>query len=313
MKNKKRLSKRGKSILLILSGSLLSTTVLACSLFALNNINVDGEGYSNSFKIFAFFAFLALSLSRAPMIFTNKRSKINVLKHIAFSLIYLTLAIISLILPVSLMEYCIFGFVFSLTIVANRILRIFEKKKTARLIVCNVILAVLAGILALVFLSGMFSGLPANIFILILFITFIVLSLIEVLFFCFSRIQLGAIMRVVRKTYALEILYGLVLLIVSSSFMFYIFEDGITSYGDALWYSFAIVTTIGFGDIVALGLVGRILSVILGLYGLVVVAVLTSIIVNLYNESNKKDFHKKDIDEIIDDTGDDISDSDHQK
>ena len=57
------------------------------------------------------------------------------------------------------------------------------------------------------------------------------------------------------------------------------------SYGDALWYCFAIVTTIGFGDVASVSVIGRILSVILGFYGIIVVAVITSIIVNFYNET----------------------------
>ena len=67
---------------------------------------------------------------------------------------------------------------------------------------------------------------------------------------------------------------------------------------DALWYTFAVVTTIGFGDFTATTLVGRVLTVILGIYGIVVVAVITSIIVNFYNETAGKDDKKelKDID-----------------
>jgi len=58
---------------------------------------------------------------------------------------------------------------------------------------------------------------------------------------------------------------------------------------DALWYCFAVVTTIGFGDLTATTLVGRILSVILGMYGIVVVALITSIVVNFYGEMKKVD------------------------
>ena len=42
---------------------------------------------------------------------------------------------------------------------------------------------------------------------------------------------------------------------------------------------------IGFGDFAATTLPGRAISVILGLYGIIVVALITSIIVNFYNET----------------------------
>ena len=87
---------------------------------------------------------------------------------------------------------------------------------------------------------------------------------------------------------AIEILSGLMILIVSFSFVLQIVEPGMENYFDAMWYCFAIVTTIGFGDIVATNSIGRVLSVILGIYGLVVVALITSIIVNFYSEVNKK-------------------------
>ena len=63
--------------------------------------------------------------------------------------------------------------------------------------------------------------------------------------------------------------------------------------GDALWYCFAVVTTIGFGDFTAVTLTGRVLSVILGLFGIVLVAVITSIIVNFYNEISLTNTEKK--------------------
>ena len=119
-------------------------------------------------------------------------------------------------------------------------------------------------------------------------------SLFDLLVFAFSRIKLGAMMKIIRKTYVAEILYGLIVLIVSFSFVFMIFESEFTNYGDALWYSFSLVTTIGLGDLAATGALTRILSVILGLYGLIVVAVITSVVVNFYNEvKNKKDGEEK--------------------
>ena len=90
-------------------------------------------------------------------------------------------------------------------------------------------------------------------------------------------------------------------------------EDGIKTFADALWYCFAIVTTIGFGDMVAETTVGRILSVFLGVYGLIVVAVLTSIIVNFYNETSKRDDKEKDISELVDEVEEEMKDTNNPK
>ena len=101
----------------------------------------------------------------------------------------------------------------------------------------------------------------------------------------FSRIKMDVLRKIVRKTYAAEILFGMLMLIVAFSIVLPQFDPGIPSFGDALWYCFAIVTTIGFGDFAAITLPGRAISVILGLYGIIVVALITSIIVNFYNET----------------------------
>ncbi len=104
-----------------------------------------------------------------------------------------------------------------------------------------------------------------------------------IIYEAFSKMQFGTLIKIIRKTYALEILLGLLFLILSFSFVFMAIEG--MKYTDALWYCFAVVTTIGFGDFTTLSTIGRILSVILGIYGIIVVAVITSVIVNFYNES----------------------------
>lgn len=94
---------------------------------------------------------------------------------------------------------------------------------------------------------------------------------------------------IVQQTYAAEIIFGLLLLIASFSFVL-LYTDGAAfdgRYTNALWYCFAVVTTIGFGDMTAVSTIGRILSVVLGIYGIVVVALITSIIVNFYGEMKK--------------------------
>ena len=66
------------------------------------------------------------------------------------------------------------------------------------------------------------------------------------------------------------------------------------TYGDALWFSFATITTIGYGDFSVTSYITRTLAVILGIYGILVVAIITSVVVNFYNETK----NKKDVDEI---------------
>ncbi|MBQ2070003.1 MAG: hypothetical protein II467_03645 [Bacilli bacterium] len=99
----------------------------------------------------------------------------------------------------------------------------------------------------------------------------------------------GKFVKVLRKTHATEILGGLVFMIIVVSIALSFIEPKINSIGDALWYCFASVTTIGFGDFAAETPVGRVLTVILGIYGIVVTALITSIIVNLYNERKSEE------------------------
>ena len=113
-------------------------------------------------------------------------------------------------------------------------------------------------------------------------------SLISILSVAFARINLKSLGKVIRETYAAEIMGGLLLVIFAFSYIFTTVEPNLNTLGDALWYCFAIVTTIGFGDITATTLVGRMLSVILGMYGIVVVALITSVIVNYYGEMKRE-------------------------
>ena len=113
-------------------------------------------------------------------------------------------------------------------------------------------------------------------------------ALLSIMTVAFARINLRVLGNVIRQSYATEVLLGLVLLIVSFSYCLKSWEPAINSLADGIWYCFAIVTTIGFGDITATTMKGRILSIILGMYGIVVVSLITSIIVNFYGEMKRE-------------------------
>ena len=64
----------------------------------------------------------------------------------------------------------------------------------------------------------------------------------------------------------------------------WIFEPNIHSFVDSLWYCFATATTIGFGDLIAATLVGRILTVLLSINSIIFIAVITAVITNFFME-----------------------------
>ena len=119
-------------------------------------------------------------------------------------------------------------------------------------------------------------------------------SLVDLLICVFKGFNIQLLTKIIKKTYAVEILYGLLTLIVGTSILLFLFEpEEFPTFGDSLWYCFAVVTTIGFGDFASTTFIGRMLTVALGLYGLVVVALLTSIIVNFYIEMSPEDEEKR--------------------
>ena len=65
----------------------------------------------------------------------------------------------------------------------------------------------------------------------------------------------------------------------------WIVEPEVTTYGDALWYCFVSVTTIGFGDILVTTLLAKLITVVLTIYGIVVIALIPGVVVAFYNES----------------------------
>ena len=126
-----------------------------------------------------------------------------------------------------------------------------------------------------------------NVSLFIMTFTASIVTLISIMANIFSQIRVDILKDIIRKTYAGEIIFGLLVTMVAFSFVLAFFDPAFTSFWQALWYCFAIVTTIGFGDVTATDALGRCLSVILGIYGIVVVALITSIIVNFYGEIKK--------------------------
>ena len=122
---------------------------------------------------------------------------------------------------------------------------------------------------------------------------FLFVSLKKVLFPTLKLEKIKLLLNILIKTHAIDVIVCLFAFMIAFSFILPGVEDkaggSIATFWDAMWYCFTVITTIGFGDFAAVSAIGRLLTVVLGIYGIVVVAILTSVIVNFYNEVTAKE------------------------
>ena len=198
--------------------------------------------------------------------------------------LFLACAVAIFIWP-TLLTMAIAGIVFMVSLIPDRVLSILRNRKWI-----NILLNAAFILFVLYSLWDVWAGEESQLIFIIVTMLFIACrSLIRIMSVTFARLRLDLLRDIVQQTYATEIIFGLLLLIASFSFVL-IYTDTASfdgKYTNALWYCFAVVTTIGFGDMTAVSTIGRILSVVLGVYGIVVVALITSIIVNFYGEMKK--------------------------
>ena len=86
---------------------------------------------------------------------------------------------------------------------------------------------------------------------------------------------------VLQRTRADKIIIGFIFAIAA---VIQLVEPDINRYGDALWYCYAVISTAGFGDVVAVTFIGKMCSVLLTIYSLFVVAIATGVVVNFYTQ-----------------------------
>lgn len=95
------------------------------------------------------------------------------------------------------------------------------------------------------------------------------------------------IRNILKRTGASKILYGYIVLILIIALAIMIVEPDINTYIDSLWYCFNVMTTIGFGDIIAVTPLGRVLTVVLSIYSILIIAIIPGILTSYYIESIK--------------------------
>lgn len=75
-----------------------------------------------------------------------------------------------------------------------------------------------------------------------------------------------------KQTHMLVFLRGFAVFYVIACVLIWWLDPSITSLGDAFWFGFMIITTIGFGDYTVVHWGARLITALLGIYGIVIIA-----------------------------------------
>lgn len=95
---------------------------------------------------------------------------------------------------------------------------------------------------------------------------------------------LRILVRILKQTGATRILLGFIVLYFLCALIIWLREPQIKTYGDGLWYCYAVITTIGFGDVIVTSHLSRVVSMILSSYAVLAIAIITGVVVNYYNQ-----------------------------
>ena len=92
---------------------------------------------------------------------------------------------------------------------------------------------------------------------------------------------------ILKRTGALKFLTTYIIIFAGVSIGVWIVEPNIKTPIDSVWYCFSVATTIGFGDITAVTILGRAMSIFLSICPILIIAVVPGIITSYYIESTK--------------------------
>ncbi len=90
--------------------------------------------------------------------------------------------------------------------------------------------------------------------------------------------------KILRRTGTLKIFLSFLLFLCVAAVFLALFDPGIETFGDGLWYCFVAATPIGFGDLVAVTRLGRVITVLVSAYGILMTAMVPGVVVSYYME-----------------------------
>lgn len=98
--------------------------------------------------------------------------------------------------------------------------------------------------------------------------------------------------RIMHNTGADGIIAGFLGFVLLCALLIWAREPEIKHYGEALWYCFATVSTIGFGDVVVQTMLSRVLTVLLSVYAVATIAIFTAVVVNYFQQVTARGYRE---------------------
>lgn len=89
---------------------------------------------------------------------------------------------------------------------------------------------------------------------------------------------------VLKRTGLLHMFTGFIICYFAAALVLFLVEPQVTSYAEGLWFCFVAFSTIGFGDITAVTLTGRITVILITIYATVVLAMIPGVVVSYFTE-----------------------------
>lgn len=92
---------------------------------------------------------------------------------------------------------------------------------------------------------------------------------------------------IVRRSGAGRILTGFLCTYLACGLVVQLVEPGVQNYWDALWFLWAVSTTVGLGDVTVYSVIGRCAAIICSLYAILATAILTGVVLDYFNEQRE--------------------------
>ena len=283
-----KISVKSKKNFFLIFNLILAVITMSCSLIVAGRITKDDSIGTSSFLMITILTLTVLQ-GMLILIYTKKKDRIRLT---IIGIIYIIASVFAFVARYNYVFFYISTIVVILNMALNQVLLI-AKETTKKGITLNIIIAVTLLALSIALIIYIKEEYALKI-VFIDVILFLINSLKRLLSPSLKVEKIKLLVNIVIKTHSIDVIISLISFIIAFSFIFVTIEPSMSNYWDAIWYCFSVVTTVGFGDYTAVTTLGRILTVVLGLYGIVVVAILTSVIVNFYNEVTAKE-KKRDI------------------